>query len=242
MKITRQHIEGFVFGIVLIAAIPFLAFAARTATPLVSSLFPNNQVYANIPTPVLSLPAAPGTSSTGLSTSTAAIYFQVTAQDGQGETIGSNMVGTTTAASSTLQFTWPAVNGAVGYKLYFSTSTPPLPQAFVQYFQATSTNGAANLSYTLTSTSSPVFISNIPTSNTAYYFNAQQSTGLGWILGNFGVGTSSPAMAFDVASGTMRAYSVSTSTCAAANDGAVFYNAKDKHLYVCESTVWQLIK
>ena len=59
MKITRQHIEGFAVGIAMIAAIPLLAFAARTATPLVTSLFPSNLVYVNMSPPVVSLPSAP---------------------------------------------------------------------------------------------------------------------------------------------------------------------------------------
>lgn len=214
--------------------IPFLVFAARTATPLVSSLFPSNLVYVNMAPPSVSLPTAPGT---GSITAGGTLYFQVTALDGQGESTGANLVGTTTVASSALQLTWAAVTGATGYRVYFSTSTP---QALTQYFSATS---SANLYYTMTSTSSPVYVpSGQPTSNSAYGVKLN-STGSSYLLGgNVGIATSVPAMALDVASGTMRAYSVSTSTCAAVNDGAVFYNATDKHLYVCEAATWQLIK
>ena len=68
------------------------------------------------------------------------------------------------------------------------------------------------------------------------------STGITYTATGFGIATTSPKMALDVASGTMRAFSVSTTTCTALNDGAVFYNSKDQHLYVCEATVWQIIK
>ncbi|MBK3666176.1 hypothetical protein JJE66_33765 [Bradyrhizobium diazoefficiens] len=217
-------------------AIPVLAFAARTATPLVSNLFPNSQLYVNLPAPVLSLPTAPGS---GSITAGGTLYFEVTALDGQGETIGGNQLGTTTIGSSALQLTWGAVQGATGYRVYFSTSTP---QAFLQYFAATSTSGAPNAYYTFTSTTTPTYVSGLPASNTAYSFNANQSTGAGWFMGKFGLGTSSPAVALDVASGTLRAYSVSTTTCNAVIDGAIFYNATDKHLYVCEATIWQIIK
>jgi hypothetical protein len=241
---NRDHIKGAIVGALAVAIlVPLATFAARTATPLVASLFPANQVYANLPAPVLSLPAAPGPNvNPGLSTSTTPLSFVVTATDGQGETVVSNVVATTTAASSTLQLTWPAVTGAQGYNVYFSTSSPASSPQFLQRFAATSTSGTPNAYYTLTSTSSPVFVTGLPTSNTAYAFNAKQSTGIGWFLGNFGIGTSSPQVALDVASGTMRAFSNSTSTCAAINDGAVFYNSKDFHLYVCEQSTWQLIK
>lgn len=236
MKINRNHLQGFGIGIGFLLMVPLFAFAARTVVPLVSNLFPTNQLYVNLPAPVLSLPSAPGT---GSITAGGTLYIEVTALDGQGETIASNLLGTTTVASSALQLTWPTVQGATGYRVYISTSTP---QALTQYFSATSTSGTPNPYYTLTSTSSPVFVSGPPSSNTAYSFNAQQSTGIGWFLGKFGVGTSSPQVALDVASGTMRAYSVSTTSCAAINDGAIFYNATDKHLYVCEATTWQIIK
>lgn len=240
MKITRQHIEGFAVGIALIAAIPFLAFAARTATPLVTSLFPSNLVYVNMAPPVVSLPTAPGS---GSLTAGGTIYFLVTALDGQGETTGGNYVGTTTIASSALQLTWPAVNGATGYRVYYSTSTPAVGPQFLQYDAATSTGSVPNLYFTMTATSSPTaYVATQPTSNTAYGVKLN-STGSSYIVGgSLGISTSSPAMALDVASGTMRAYSVSTSSCAAVNDGAIFYNAKDFHLYVCEQTVWQILK
>jgi len=221
----------------MVAAIPLIALAARTATPLVSSLFPSNLVYVNMAPPQVSLPTAPGT---GSITAGGTLYFAVTALDGQGESVNGNVVGTTTVGSSALQLTWPAVTGATGYRVYFSTSTP---LALTQYFSATSTGSVPNAYYTMTSTTSPTYIpTGVPTSNTAYgvKFN---STGASYLKGGFfGISTSSPAMALDVASGTMRAYSVSTTTCAAVNDGAIFYNATDKHLYVCESNTWQIIK
>lgn len=233
MKTNLKLLLGVLLG-ALIA--PFLAFAARTAVPLVSNLFPSGQMFVLMTAPVVSLPAAPGAGSLGAGTS---LYIEVTALDGQGETIGGNFVSTTTTNSSSLQLTWPTVTGAQNYKVYFSTSTTV---AFTQYFTATSTSGTPNAYYTFTSTTSPTYVSGLPSSSTAYFFNANQNTGLNWLFGKLGIGTSSPQVAMDVASGTMRAFSQSTTTCSAVNDGALFYHSVDKHLYVCESNTWQIIK
>lgn len=152
-------------AVVAALLLPVAVFAARTATPLVSSLFPNSAVYVNMAAPSVFLPNATTTGSLGTNQT---LYFQVTALDGQGESTGANVVGTTTAASVTegLQLTWLPVIGAFGYKVYFSTSTP---LTLTQYFAATSTAGIPNLYYTFTSTSSPVYApGGQPTSNTAY--------------------------------------------------------------------------
>lgn len=162
MKINRHHLQGVAIGLALIATVPLVAFAARTAVPLVSSLFPNSSIYVNMTNPVVSLPTAPATGSLTVGT----VYFAVTALDGQGESINGNLVGTTTTASGALQLTWPAVPGAFGYRVYFSTSTP---LTLTQYFAATSTNLVPNNYYTFTSTSSPTFIAGgQPANNTAF--------------------------------------------------------------------------
>ena len=105
-----------------------------------------------------------------------------------------------------------------------------------------STNGVPNAQYTMATTTGSLSGSYSKSDTTAFAFKINPLGASYLNGGNLGIATTSPVTAHDVASGTIRAYSISTSTCAAANDGAVFYNAKDKHLYVCEATVWQLIK
>lgn len=232
----KFNLKDILTGALITAMVlPFAVFAARTAAPVLTGLFPSTTLSVNLPSPVLSLGNSTTTGSV-YSNGGAALYFQVTALDGVGETVGSQLLGTTTLNEAHgWQLTWSAIQGAIAYRVYFSTSTP---MTMTQYFTATTTS-----SYSFTSTSTPTYAPNGPPSTTGAFAVNFSVSGNSWVNGgNIGVGTSSPAMLLDIASGTLRAYSLSTTTCAAVNDGAVFYNAKDKHLYVCESTVWQIIK
>lgn len=191
MKITRQHLEGILIGLVAIFSIPLGVFAARTATPVLTGLFPSATVSINLPVPTSFSIGNATTTGSVYSNNGNALYFQVVALDQAGGT----SFATTLLGSSTVnqahgwQITWNNVPGAMNYRVYFSTSTP---QAVTQYFNASSTAGLANNFYWFQSTSSPVFVSNNPTTNTGYVLNLN-SYGPSWLNGgNIGIGTTSP--------------------------------------------------
>lgn len=172
MKINRHHLQGVAIGLALIAAIPLVAFAARTAAPVLTGLFTSNTLSITLPTPSISL----GNATTTGSLYSATLYFSVTALDGVGETLPSPIVASSTPDNAHgYNVSWTPVVGAVGYRVYFSTSTP---QGFTQYFTATTTN-----QYTFTSTSSPVFIpAGINATNSAYVANLSYN-GNSWLNG-----------------------------------------------------------
>lgn len=185
---NRQYIEGAIAGTLIGALLlPLAVFAARTAIPVITGLFPT-ALSINLPAPIVSLGNSTTTGSV-YSNGGQAIYFAVTALDNAGgETYPSNMVASSTGNQAHgWNLTWGAVQGAYGYRVYFSTSTA---LALTQYFNATSTTAT---SYTFTSTSSPVFIpAGAPGSNTAYNIRIN-STGNSWVNGGrIGVGTSTP--------------------------------------------------
>jgi hypothetical protein len=176
-------------------ALPLLALAARTAAPTLTGLFATTQVAVALPSPVISLGLST-TSGSVYSNGGAALYFEVTALDGIGESLGSQLLGTTTVNEAHgWNITWSKIQGAVSYRVYFSTSTP---LAMTQYFLGTSTSGLPNSYYTFTSTSSPVFIpAGITQTNTAYVDYLSGVSGNSYInAGNFAVGTSTPVANF----------------------------------------------
>ncbi|MDP9184816.1 MAG: hypothetical protein M3O29_03990 [Actinomycetota bacterium] len=74
---------------------------------------------AAIGTPVLTLGT---TSTTGGTLAAGTYYWKLTAINASGETVGSNEVtATTTGSTSSQPFTWVAITGATGYKLYRGT-------------------------------------------------------------------------------------------------------------------------
>lgn len=238
--ITQDHKKGALIGFLLAAALmiwaPILSYAARTGVMTLTGLFTSQTLSINVTPPTLTLPSAMGTGSLGGGT---VIYYELTALDGNGgETSGSSLIGTTTTTGTQgLNLTYSVATGTVAVRVYYSTSTP---LSMTQYFTATNTRA-----YNFTSTSSPTaYVPNgIPFTNSAYVVQIN-SNGVSWLNGggNIGIGTTSPQAGLDIASSTVRAYSVSTSTCSGANDGAMFYHAVDKHLYICVTNVWQLIK
>ena len=149
------------------------------------------------------------------------LVLQVAALSATGTSTPSSEYATTTTAKNGLKLSWPTIPGATGYAVYFGTSTPGSEQA---YFMATSTAGAVNTFYWLQSTSSPTYYS-IPSSGSGYFASIGSAT-----------------TTFDT-TGTIRAASSATTTaCVAANDGAVFYNAANLHLWLCQSAAWTVIK
>lgn len=167
---------------------PLAAFAARTAAPVLTGLFPSASVSINLPAPSSASLGNATTTGSVYSNGGAALYFSVTALDGVGESLGSTLLGTSTVNQAHgWQITWAPVPGAFSYRVYFSTSTP---QAMLQYFTATSTASAPNAFYTFTSTSSPTFVSAFPTANSAYVVNLL-ANGNSWLNGGaFAIGTS----------------------------------------------------
>ncbi len=179
MKINRYHVQGAIVGLALAALVPLASFAARTAAPILTGLFPSTTLSVNLPPPSISI----GTATTTYgSVSNGTIYFEVTALDGVGESFASQLIGTTTLLNGAgWNITWTAIQGASAYRVYFSTSTP---QTLTQYFNATTSS-----QYTFLSTSTPVFVANNPTANTAYVVNFS-SAGRSWLNGGtFLVGT-----------------------------------------------------
>jgi hypothetical protein len=186
-----------------------------------------------------------GATTTGTVASSTGFVFAVAALDGTGTTTLSAVDATATDPNGQnnegFQLSWSAVPSATGYAVFFATSSSPTA-TLNQYFLATSTNGAPNTSYTFATSTGSLTGSYTKSDPTAFSVKINPLGSSYFDGGSAGFGTTSPIATVDVASGTIRAYSISTSTCAANNDGSIFYNAKDKHLYVCEATVWQIIK
>jgi hypothetical protein len=251
---TFQIIAGVLTIPVLGAAVIGSAYASPFLLHLADiSNGPNTSVVASLNAPNWSvgvpLAQAVGLSAattTGTLASSTPFSFAVAALDGTGTTTLSAAVTISTDpngnANEGVQLTWNAVPGATGYAIYEATGTVSTATGFTQYVFATSTNGVPNAQYTQATTTGTLSGSYTKNDTTAFAFKINP-LGASYLDGGvLGIGTTSPVTAIDIASGTIRAYSISTSTCAVTNDGAIFYNAKDKHLYVCEATVWQLIK
>jgi hypothetical protein len=228
-------------------ASPFLLHLADISngsnTSVVASV---NAPNWSIGTPLAQVVGLSAATTTGTLASSTPFSFAVAALDGIGTTTLSAAVTQSTDANGNanegMQLTWGAVPGATGYAIYEATGTVTTASGFTQYVLATSTNGVPNTQYTLATTTGSVSGSYTKNDTTAFAFKINP-LGASYLDGGaVGIGTSSPVTSIDVASGSIRAASVSTSTCAANIDGAIFYNSKDKHLYVCEATVWQIIK
>jgi hypothetical protein len=224
---------------------PFLDHLADivngTTTATVDSLnAPNWSIGIPLPTVV----GLTGATTTGTVASSTPFVFAVAALDGTGTTTLSTAVATSTDTNNPpnegFQLSWSAVPGASGYAVYFATSSS-LTATLNQYFIATSTNGVPNTSFTFATSTGSLPGTYTKTDPTAFALKLNPLGNSFLMGGNIGVSTTSPQAGIDIASSTFRVYSVSTSTCAASNDGAMFYNAKDKHLYICESTSWKII-
>ncbi len=213
MRFYRDIIQGIVIGLALAVLVPAATFAARTGTFLLSDLtFSSAQLQVNLPAPILSINPATTTGSVSNGT----IAFAVTALDGVGETIPSAALATSSTLNSAgYIITWPAVTGAIGYRVYFSTSTSPSQQSFTQYFTATTTGR-----YTFQSTTSPTFIpAGIPVVNTAYVVNFASSTN-SWINGGkLGIGTTTPQFLLSVVTEPAGNGTISTTTTLFGNQG-----------------------
>ena len=121
-----------------------------------------------------------------------------------------------------LQLTWPIISGATGYAIYVSTTTAGNEQGVLY---ATSTSGAVNTSYSLTSTST-----------VTYAIPSQSGTGY---LASIGSATSTIQAPIIAA-----VSSATTTNCTASINGAQFYNTANSHLWLCTGAGpgWTLIK
>ncbi len=192
----RTLAEIFGAAALIVLSLSNAAFADRVATTVITNLSSalSPVLSQNLAVPVASLPVATTTGSVSVGT----IYFEVVATDGTGgTTIGSNLLATTTVYNSAAyNLTWPAIQGAAGYRIYFSTTTPV---ALTQYFNSTSTIGTT-MAYNFTSTSSPVFVpTGLPVTNTGYVIKVLPNGQSFFDGGNLAVGTTTPVANFQVA-------------------------------------------
>lgn len=193
MKTIRQRIEGIVAGLLLAAVLlPIVSMAARVTIPVFTGLTLTSTLNVNLVAPSIVM----GTATTTYgSVSTGTIAFTITALDGSGgESLPVNSVATSSILNGAgYALTWASVQGATAYRVYFSTSTSPSTQTFTQYFLATTSN-----QFTFLSTSTPVFVSGLPTSNGAYVVKLP-SSGSAWInSGLFAFGSSTPVATLQV--------------------------------------------
>jgi hypothetical protein len=217
----------------------------------------STQVVASLNAPnwaeggMLYVPAATGAATTtGTLASSTTYAFKVAALDGNGTTTLSNSItGTTDSKTSGnpaegLIISWSAVPNAEGYAVYFGTTTPGVAQTYTQYFLATSTSGVPNAHLDFATSTGSLSGSYTKADTTAYSFEFSPY-GKSWLWGNdlmLGSPTTTPQATLDIASGTVRAYSVSTSTCSTIQNGTMFYNQNNNHLWLCQSGAWVVVK
>ena len=192
MKKYLPYILLAVLGVLSFSIPAFGAYSIQSNTGGGLGVSVQAPLTSQIVPPVAALAQATSTGSV-FSNNGTPIYFQVTALDNVGESLGSGVLSTSTVSQAWgIQITWPAVVGAWGYKIYFSTSTPT---ALTQYFVATSTGIVPNAYYDFTSTSSPIYVpGGPPSSNSAYvnYASAATSSNSYLNAGNVGIGTTTP--------------------------------------------------
>ena len=199
-------------------------------TSTVASLNAPNWGYG-IP---LATPAAIASATTtgGTMASSTTEYFAVSALDGFGTTTVSNIVTSTTDASSTLlgaeayEITWSPVPGASGYAVFFGTS----PTALNSYFYAT-TSGA----YYMASTTTGALTGSYTKSDTTAFSVLLNPNGPDYINGN-STATSSVAAtstSLQVNGNFVVAAPATTTNCYAGTAGAIFYNTSNSHEWGC---------
>lgn len=218
---------------------------SNTST-VVATNAPAWSIGAQLPQPILRSVATSSypDATSGLASSTT-WYFKVAALDSNnGTTTLSNGLSQTTDASTTqatpevINLTWPAVAGATGYAVYFSTTTA----RYDQYFVATSTSGGVGRYAFATSTGSKAG-TNTLTEGTAFSMLLNPA-GASWINGGNGTATTSVASTTALhVNGAIDAISTATtSACFAATVGQIFYNTANSHLWLCDGSAWQVIK
>ena len=194
-----------------------IANAASSFTQNIFSLGgPNNQQITPISpaytlNQVVAPPLASGTATTSgsLAIGQLPLYLSVVAITPGGTTTPSNEIATTTAKSlgEAIHLTIAPVPGAIGYALYFGTTTPLSENA---YFATTTT------SMTLTSTSSPTAYGAPPTFTTAFGFQTASTSPFASFNGR-------PYQFLATTSPTLASTALSAGNCASVTAG--FFNS-----------------
>lgn len=188
---------------------------------------------AGTPLPVVQGLAA-ATSTAGTLASSTTWYFEVSALDAQGTTTVSSTASATTdqVATESMIVNWGAVPGALGYAVYFSTSTPT---SFSQYFLATTS------SQYLFATSTGSKSGSYSKTDTTAFATLINPAGPSYIDGANGSATSSPVASTTAlqVDGNFASISNGTTTaCFAQTAGAIFYNTANAHEWGCNGTAW----
>jgi hypothetical protein len=231
MGIINRFKDAIILGAAIVGIlVGSTAFAASSITPgvftkivglFVQPLTTSYSYGTQLQTPVVT--AASSTNAAG-SLTQGRLVVKVAALSLTGTSSPSNEIATSSqGTNSEIQLTWPQVPGATGYAIYIGTSTPGSEQS---YLLATSTGGQVNNFYTLVSTSSPTYYA-IPGQGAGYYTSAN-----------------SASTSLDT-TGLIRAQqAATTSACATALNGAMFYNAANAHLWLCigAGPAWTVIK
>jgi hypothetical protein len=150
------------------------------------------------------------------------LFIEIVATSYTGTSSPSNELATTTLPLQSLQFSWSTIPGATGYGIYVSTTTSGNEKGL---FFATSTNGQVNTTYSLNSTSSPLF-------------GTPVLTGTGFLTSdNSSTSTLETPIIQAVSNGT-------TTSCTASLNGAQFYNLANSHLWLCTGAgpAWTILK
>jgi hypothetical protein len=173
-------------------------------------------ITSQIQSPLISAASTTGTLTGG------PLYVEVVATSLTGTSSPSNEYATTTSANENLQLTWPTIPGATGYAVYVSTTTPGNEQGVLY---ATSTSGAVNTYYSLTSTTSVIY--SIPSQSGSGYLTS--------------IGSATSTIQAPIIAAVS---SATTTNCSASINGAQFYNTANSHLWLCTGAGpgWTLIK
>lgn len=219
----RSGLFGLLFGLFVCGASTALAFNSSFGYSAFLQIVGNNaqvgvgnNITAQLQSPLISAASTTGTLTGG------PLFVEVSALSITGTSSPSNEIATTTTVNENLQLSWPTIPGATGYAVYVSTTTAGNEHGVLY---ATSTAGAVNTYYSLTSTTS--VISGVPS-----------STGTGF-LSSLGSSTSTVETAI-----VQAVSSATTTNCTAALNGALFYNTANAHLWLCTGAGpgWTLIK
>jgi hypothetical protein len=210
-------------------------------TAVMATNAPNWEIGLPVASPIISSVATSSnrTAASGLASSTT-YYFEVDALDGSGTTTAISTTSIATDASSTqtlpedINLFWSTVNGATGYAIFFSTSTP----SYNQYFLAT-TSGQ----YTF-ATSTGSKIGSYTKADTTAFSEVLSPMGTDIFNDNLNGATSSLAAsttAVQINGTAVITASATTTACESDTAGAIFFNTSNSHEWGCTGLLWTKI-